>query len=177
LTFLFDSVKEDFSLALFRPLAFSSHIIKEDRMIIKALIRVVFILSIFSLPIVAQAACTVYQHYEYSGISYTINSGDVRRFNDVGTEYEDRGRRCNVVRCWHIEEKKRHHFNDIISSVRLDRGCRIKLYEHDDYNGRELELFHDQSELGSLQFNDLASSASCVCAEGKKPVYLKNPEL
>ena len=48
--------------------------------------------------------------------------------------------------------------DDAVSSILIPRGMKVRLYEHDDFTGRVVELKNSVLDLSTLGFNDLASS-------------------
>jgi hypothetical protein len=48
--------------------------------------------------------------------------------------------------------------NDQISAVRLGPGTTLVLYEHGNFNGRQVSILRDERCLTSLNFNDLSSA-------------------
>ena len=49
-------------------------------------------------------------------------------------------------------------FNDDISSIRINQGYRVIVYEHDSYKGKRVILNESQSELKKFKMNDEISS-------------------
>ena len=54
--------------------------------------------------------------------------------------------------------KKNTWFNDDISSIRINKGYRVIVYEHDSYQGKRVILNESQSELKKFKMNDEISS-------------------
>lgn len=53
--------------------------------------------------------------------------------------------------------------NDVVSSVRVNPGCRITLYEHINYGGASITFSSNVSNLANYGFNDKASSLKVTC--------------
>ena len=84
---------------------------------------------------------TVYTDTGFRGRSETFYGGD-----------RDPDLRDNPIRA------------DRVSSVRVDPGCRVTLWEHNDYDGRSTLLTDDAPELDATGLgNDAASSLEVVC--------------
>jgi hypothetical protein len=81
--------------------------------------------------------CTMYQHAGFRGRAFDLRAGE--RVPFVG-----------------------HDWNDQASSARVDRGCRLTMFEHADYQGASLSLRRDAEYFGH-DWNDQVSSAMCSC--------------
>ena len=58
--------------------------------------------------------------------------------------------------------------NDQTSSVKVQPGCTLKLFEHINKVGLLVTLTTDVSALSALSHNDKVSSLSCTCQGMKK---------
>ena len=56
--------------------------------------------------------------------------------------------------------------NDDASSVKLDPGIKIIMYEHSDRGGKKVEITSDTPSLSAKSFNDMMSSADVIAASG-----------
>ncbi len=91
----------------------------------------------------AGAACTLYEHTRYKGEAYFLDSGE--ESNALPGSWNDR-----------------------VSSVKVDRGCKLTVYQHRKYAGDRRAFTGDASDVGSL-WNDEISSARCSCDEMAGP--------
>ncbi len=80
----------------------------------------------------SEAQVTVYKDINYGGTTQTFNEGFHKGYFQIG--------------------------NDVISSVKVQPGYKLTLYEHGVGNGRELVLYSDAPDLMKLNFNDIASN-------------------
>jgi hypothetical protein len=74
-------------------------------------------------------------------------------------------------RCWTLEGRNypnlvAYGLNDILSSVETGPGCVMTLFEHVNYQGasRAVPSSTKLANVFSGNWNDVASSLSCVCA-------------
>lgn len=86
---------------------------------------------------------TFYKHCSYAGSYIKLSEGDY-----------DLGKLRQIARQYNYQGD----INDDISSVRVPAGYRVTLYEHDNFQGRTLDLTGDESCLVGRGFNDLTSS-------------------
>ena len=75
---------------------------------------------------------TVYQHYNYGGKSQSFGEGYHAGYLKIG--------------------------NDVISSLKIEKGWRVILYEHGPATGRALVLTANTPRLGDYKFNDIVSN-------------------
>jgi len=76
---------------------------------------------------------TIYEHCNYQGISIPLLQNQI-----TGQSFMFTG------------------FNDKISSIRVPPGIRVALFEHDNFNGKKIEITEDIPCL--INFNDITSS-------------------
>ena len=75
---------------------------------------------------------TVYQHYDFKGKTQSFGEGYHPGYLAIG--------------------------NDVISSVKVNKGWKVTLYEHGPKTGRALTLTSDAPNLGEYEFNDIISN-------------------
>jgi hypothetical protein len=96
----------------------------------------IFQLAILMLAICAyssaNAQLTVFEDYEYGGKTQAFNVGFHKGYFQIG--------------------------NDVISSIKIQPGYSVTLYENGVGTGKELTLYSDAPNLGKLSFNDVASN-------------------
>ncbi len=81
---------------------------------------------------------TFYEHCDYQGQSWQLDVGDYSWVENVGIP------------------------NDFLSSVRVPPGLKVILYEHINFQGRQLELTSDIPCLVNKAFNDHTSSIRII---------------
>jgi hypothetical protein len=81
----------------------------------------------------------VYEHASYLGASAHIQEDikDLKDFRGPCEEVRTSGQSSYTERVW----------NDCISSIRLAPGWRVTLYRDDDFDGDQLDLAEDHSNL------------------------------
>lgn len=95
--------------------------------------------SLPTAPSELTTGIVVYEHANYLGKSAHI-TGDIRNLNDFeGPCYEPGSGPPTFP--------EYNGWDDCISSVRVAPGWRATLYEHDDFNGKQLEVTRDISNL------------------------------
>jgi len=83
---------------------------------------------------------TLFEHQDFRGRSETFYTDDNRLNDNSGVR------------------------QDMASSVRVDPGCRVVLYEHPDYDGRAAVLTEDEVDLSRTRVgNDSVSSLEVRC--------------
>lgn len=97
--------------------------------------------TLFASTAMAQGACVIYEHEKFGGASFA--------FSPTG---QSRG----YSRQW----------NDKVSSVRVQRGCTLTLYEDRDFRGASKQFRGDVAFVGR-DWNDRASSSECDCGRGQ----------
>ena len=115
------------------------------------------LLALASVPTVASAAgnktCTVYEHRDYGGAHWTLQSGDVLRMirpPELGVS--DGIHRFVYESSW----------NDKISSFKVGPTCTLTLWEHINYGGHHFRANKSRLYVGD-GWNDVASDAVCEC--------------
>lgn len=85
---------------------------------------------------VSRNVATVYQHCDYEGygVDLAVGSYDLNQLQRLGIK------------------------NDDLSSLQVNRGYEITLYEHHNFSGRRLTLRHNNYCLTNNSFNDIISS-------------------
>ena len=96
-----------------------------------------FGLSLLSGVANAEIAACFYEHEDYKGRSYCIDSDNTP--DEVRTTLPN-------------------NWNDIVSSVKVRPGFKITLHEHYSTPGNYIELVGDVARLTQRAFNDKASS-------------------
>ena len=103
-----------------------------------ALIGVLAVGSLgFAAPAWAQACATVYEHARFGG-----ESRDVPRGASVS----------NLGSLW----------NDVISSVSVEPGCALNVWEHANFDGAHTTFIGSVPWVGR-DWNDRISSYNCTC--------------
>ncbi|PID46929.1 MAG: hypothetical protein CSB47_01740 [Proteobacteria bacterium] len=95
---------------------------------------------------VAQADCRVYEHINYGGAAFSMAPG--RNISHIGS--------------W---------WNDRISSIKVNKSCKLIAYQHINYAGDKRVFTANTSFVGNL-WNDQISSLRCQCPEPPRPACL-----
>jgi len=82
-------------------------------------------------------SCEVYEHSYYGGNYLSISSGG------------------EMSKLW------QHGFNDIVSSLRLQPGYKLEVWEHSNYQGSKTSYTNDMPWIG-YAWNDFISSVKCT---------------
>ena len=82
--------------------------------------------------------CTMYEHRDFAGDKYRLRAN--RRVDYLGNSW-----------------------NDEISSVKVPRGCRLKVFEHADFRGASRTFRSGRDSYIGRSWNDRISSAACIC--------------
>jgi syncollin len=107
--------------------------------------------AILALWSTAQAGCTVYQHRDYGGSSWSLDHN--------GTLQMAGERQCHSQYGCNDYEPS---WNDQISSFRVDGGCVIELWQHTHRGGAKFNADKSYKYVGS-RWNDQASWVECYC--------------
>lgn len=110
------------------------------------------------VPAIAYAGCTLFQHRDYRGSSWHMDSGEGLRMvkgEDIGTTTNGHGGEDTLIR-------SNASWNDAVSSFKVDRGCQITLWQHVDKRGARFRTHKSYSYIGG-DWNDKASAAMCTC--------------
>lgn len=86
---------------------------------------------------------TIYEHQDFRGRSETFFEGEIGDMGDT--------------RLGH----------DVASSIRIDEGCQIALFEHPGFEGHRTVLSRDESDLRRVRMNDNLSSFRVDCERGR----------
>lgn len=84
-----------------------------------------------------RGALELFEHQNYRGRSFVV-TGDIIDLNRVS-------------------------MNDLVSSIRLSRGCEVVLYEHQNFRGKAYRVTGDMTDLRRVYMNDIVSSLQVVC--------------
>lgn len=106
---------------------------------------------------VANAGCTIFQHSNYEGASFTLNHLEriimVKGRNSKCVT--DAGRNCGSV----VYEAS---WNDQVSSFTVTSGCTLTIWEHINEGGAKVIATKSFSYIGD-RWNDQVSEAFCLC--------------
>ena len=94
----------------------------------------IFISLSFSLLSSQEKPIIVYDNTEYRGKSSSLGLGE---YNDIG---------------------KKTSLNDKISSIKINKGFQVIVFEHGGFEGKKVILTGAQPNLGNLDWNDKISS-------------------
>ncbi|GJH22829.1 hypothetical protein CBA19CS22_39825 [Caballeronia novacaledonica] len=101
----------------------------------------------------AYATCTLYQHRDYGGAHWTLQSGDVMKMVSAPPYGVSDGiHRFIYDPSW----------NDQVSSFKVSGGCTLTLWEHVDEGGHHFRSNRSYTYVGD-GWNDKASEAICSC--------------
>lgn len=108
------------------------------------------------------SSCTIYEH-NISGYSISMNNGDY--IPDLTHIMIQRRSWHGYLFGWRGSDR---NFNDAASSVTLEKGCSLRIYEHIHRGGRENTLYNENLNVRNRHFNEVsmneaASSLECVC--------------
>lgn len=135
-----------------------------------------FIYSFLTFTVSQQsslAKCILYEHLD-SGYSITLN--DNESIANVRGYMMER-------RTWHGHlggwRGRDRNFNDEASSARVERGCTLKMGEHENFTGRRDELYtaptnqeeYKYFDLHAINFADMLTPAECNCNQNTSDMY------
>jgi hypothetical protein len=111
--------------------------------------------SATAVPIAAEANCTVYQHRDYQGSHFTLQSKEALQVAGEACAATGGEWRFHYHPSW----------NDQISSFKVSNGCTITLWEHASGCGGGGHRFRTDKSYTYIgdAWNDKASFVECLC--------------
>ena len=118
-----------------------------------------------SVVVASQPAgeCRFYEHINYEGAEWILQANHRVHWYDEAQQrvnFRSSGRSSFVGQEYYDNNSGG---NDIVSSAKVTPNCKAVLWEHPFENGRMLEVTSDTPNFVDLNFNDIASSAECIC--------------
>ncbi|HKP69992.1 MAG TPA: hypothetical protein VJV05_11960 [Pyrinomonadaceae bacterium] len=119
---------------------------------------VIFTVAALSIPAVAEAGCTIYEHRDYGGASFTLYDND----RIIMVQGESIGQTTNGHGGGGFTHYYKPWWNDRVSSFRVTSGCTISLWEHINEGGARWRTYKTYKYVGDA-WNDEVSEALCTC--------------
>jgi hypothetical protein len=117
------------------------------------------IASMTLAPSVVHAGCVIFQHRDFGGSHYWLDSNDTMKMVNGKSTCTTTGGKCPECKgCTFFEPS----WNDQVSSFAVDPGCTITLWEDVNEHGAYFRSSRSYSYVGD-DWNDVASEAICTC--------------
>jgi hypothetical protein len=107
--------------------------------------------------------CRFYEHINYEGKEWILQANNRVHWYDQAQQrvrFQSSGRSTFVGQDYFDTNSGG---NDIISSAKVTANCKAVLWADPFENGSMLEIGSDEPNFVGRNFNDIASSAECIC--------------
>lgn len=126
--------------------------------IINPLVAPILGIGLILAPAVANAGCTLFQHRDYRGSSYTLDHFErmiMVNGESLGCTTNGHGGGCEST-------TYEPSWNDQVSSFKVTPGCTLTMWQHINQGGARFRSSVSYKYVGS-RWNDQASEALCMC--------------